>query len=174
MNLTTEILIAGGIIISMALQFGDHRVSVRRLLGPLAIITGFAIFYLRSIPTSGGDGVFSLFGVVSGIALGLLAAAFMGVRRDDEGHVILSAGVAYVALWVVVFGARLGFALIATNSPQTLRGLFIWAYQHGITEAGWIAMFMLSAIAMVGLRTLIVGARVLSAARANQLEARAA
>jgi hypothetical protein len=174
MNLTTEALIAGGIIVSMALQFGDHPASVRRLLAPLAIIAGFAIFYLKTIPTSGGDGLFALVGVGSGLVLGLLAAALMGVRRGETGQVMLSAGVPYVALWIVTFGGRLAFALTATNNPQTLRGLFSWAFQHGVTEAGWIALFMFSAIVMIGLRTLIVGTRVLKLVRTGEVEARAA
>lgn len=38
MNLTTEFLIAAAIVGSMALQFGHHRATVRRLVGPLAIV----------------------------------------------------------------------------------------------------------------------------------------
>jgi hypothetical protein len=165
MNLTTEILIAVAIVGSIALQFGEHALDIRRLFVPLLIVGGFAVYYLRSIPTSGGDGVFTLVGLAIGLLLGAAAAALMGVRRDGSGRVIVSAGVAYVALWIVTFGARLSFAIIATQSPDTLRQTFIWAYEHGITELGWTAFFMVQAIAMVGLRTAIVGLRALSLRR---------
>jgi len=161
MNATTQILIAAGIIGSMALQFGDHPATIRRLFGPVLLVAGFAVYYLKAVPTTGNDGVFALSGVLIGVLLGIAAAFLMQVRRDGTGRVILSAGVAYVVLWVVVFGARLAFALVAENSPATLRDLLVYAYQHGITVDGWTAFFMLQAIAMVGVRTAYVGARVL-------------
>ena len=160
MNVQTELLIAVAIIGSMVLQFGEHRVTWHRLLAPVAIVIGFAVFYLKAIPTSGNDGLFTLVGVTLGIVLGALAAALMRVGRDTSGRRVTKAGLAYVSLWTVVFGGRLAFALVATNSPETLRQLFIWTYQHGITQTGWTAFLMLQAIAMVGLRTVVVWARI--------------
>jgi hypothetical protein len=84
----------------------------------------------------------------------------MGMRREN-GRLIVTAGLVYVVFWVAIFGARLGFAVIATQSPDTLRSLFIWSYQHGITELGWTAALFAHAIAMVGLRTVIVAVRAL-------------
>lgn len=164
MSVTTELLIAAAIIVSVALQFGDHQLTWQRLLLPLAIVAGFAIYYLKTIPTSGGDGLFTLAGLVTGIVLGSAAGALIRMRRD-AGRLMVTAGVAYLALWIVVFGARLAFALIATNSPETFRQLFIWAYEHGISEAGWTAAFMLQAIAMVGVRTLTVVGRAMLSGR---------
>ncbi len=158
MNIWQEFLIAAAIIVSMALQFGEHPLSWRRVLLPLVIVGGFAVYYLKAIPTSGNDGLFTLGGAVLGLALGTVAAMLMRVRLES-GRVILSAGIAYVALWVIVFGARFAFALVATNSPDTLRQLFIWTYEHGITETGWVAALMLQAITMVGIRTLVVMGR---------------
>lgn len=164
MSIEQEFLIAAAIIVSMALQFGEHPLSWRRILLPLVIVGGFAVYYLKAIPTSGNDGLFTLGGLVVGLALGAIAAALMGIRHES-GRIILTAGIAYVALWVVVFGARFGFAIIATNSPETLRNLFVWTFQHGITEAGWTAAFMLQAIAMVGVRTVVVLARAMVSGR---------
>ena len=164
MNIWQEFLIAAAIIVSMAVQFGEHPLSWRRILLPFVIIGGFAFYYLKAIPTSGGDGVFTLVGLLAGVALGAIAAVLMKVRLES-GRVILTAGIAYVALWVVVFGARFAFALIATNSPESLRQLFIWTYEHGITEAGWVAALMLQAIAMVGVRTLVVLGRAVQVGR---------
>jgi hypothetical protein len=160
MSLTTELLIAAGIITSMALQLGEHRASARRLLGPLAIVTGFAVFYLKGVPTSGNDGLFVMAGVGLGALLGSLAALLMDVRRNAAGQVVFSAGLAYLALWIVVFGSRLAFAFAATNSPTVMHQIGVFSYQHGITSAAaWTAFFILQAIVMVGVRTVIVGAR---------------
>jgi hypothetical protein len=165
MSVTTEILIAAAIIGSMALQFGDHPGTLRRLIAPLVIIAGLSIYYLKAIPTAGNDGLFALSGVILGLGFGLAAAVLMRVRRDGAGRAILSAGLPYIALWVAVFGARIAFALVATNRPATLSQLFTYAYQHGITAEGWTAFFMLQAIVMVGVRTAVVGARVLMTRR---------
>jgi len=164
MSIEQEFLIAAAIVVSMALQFGEHALSWRRVLLPLVIVGGFAVYYLKAIPTTGNDALFTLGGLTVGLALGAVAAALMGVRQES-GRIILTAGIAYVALWVVVFAARLGFAVIATNSPETLGDLFVWTFQHGITEAGWTAAFMLQAIGMVGVRTIAVLARAMVAGR---------
>ena len=162
MNSGTELLIAAAIIGSMLLQFGTHPASIRRLVTPLAIVAAFAVIYLKTVPTSGNDGLFALSGAVIGLVLGGAAAVLMKVRRGADGRALLVAGLPYIALWVVVFGARLAFVEIATNSPDTLRQLFIWAYEQGITQNGWTAFFMLQAVVMVGLRTLVTGVRVLT------------
>lgn len=164
MNIWQEFLIAAAIIVSMALQFGEHPLSWRRVLLPLVIVGGFALYYLKAVPTSGNDGLFTLGGLVLGVVPGIAAAALMKVRLE-AGRVILTAGIAYVALWVVVFGARFAFAYTATNSPDTLRQLFVWAYEHGITETGWVAALMLQAIAMVGVRTIAILGRSIVMAR---------
>src|SRR5215472_11192309 len=123
MSIEQEFLIAAAIVVSMALQFGEHALSWRRVLLPLVIVGGFAVYYLKAIPTTGNDALFTLGGLTVGLALGAVAAALMGVRQES-GRIILTAGIAYVALWVVVFAARFAFAVVATNSPETLRDLF--------------------------------------------------
>jgi hypothetical protein len=160
MSVWQEFLIAALVIVSVVLQFGERPLNWFRVVLPLLMVTGFAAYYLKAIPTSGGDGWFTLGGLMVGLATGLVAAGLMGMRREN-GRLIVSAGIAYVAFWVVIFGARLAFAEIATNSPDTLRQLFIWSYQRGITELGWTAAFFAQAIAMVGLRTIVVVARAL-------------
>jgi hypothetical protein len=158
MSVWQEFLIAAAVIVSVVSQFGERPLNWIRVMLPLAIVTGFALYYLKAVPTSGGDAWFTLGGLVVGLVSGAIAAALMGLRREN-GRLIVSAGLAYVAFWIAVFGARLAFAVIATNSPETLRQLFVWSYEHGITEVGWTAAFFAQAIAMVGLRTLLVAFR---------------
>ena len=164
MSVWQQFLIAAAIIFSVALQFGRRRLNWIRVVLPVAIVVGFATYYLKAIPTSGNDALFTLAGLLSGLLFGALAAGLMGVK-NESGRVILSTGIIYVALWVVVFGARLAFAIVATNSPATLRDLFIWTSEHGITETGWTAAFILQALAMVGLRTVVVALRAFQASR---------
>ena len=55
----------------------------------------------------------------------------------------------------------------ADRRHTALADRIIWAYEHGITQAGWTSFFMLQAIAMVGMRTAVIGTRVLLARRDN-------
>src|SRR5262249_44608379 len=119
MNITTEILIAVAIVGSILLQLGSRQVDWRRLALPLVIVAGFAVYYLKGIPTSGNDALFPLAGLLLGVGFGVAAGVLMGVHRDATGRVILTAGAAYAALWIIVFAARLCFVLIAENSPST-------------------------------------------------------
>ena len=160
MDLSTQIVIAVLIVGSVLLQFGDHRLALWRLISPVAIVAFVGVKYLTGFPTAGTDLIFELSGAAIGIITGLVAAVLMGVGRDTRGNVIVSAGIAYAAFWIVVFGARIAFAYAATNSANFARQLGIFSYQHGITgAAAWTAFFILQAILMVGVRTAVVAGR---------------
>ena len=169
MNLSTEVLIAVLIVGSVLLQFGDHRLALWRLVAPLAIVGYFGAKYLTGFPTAGHDVIFELAGAAIGVVTGIVAAALMGIRRDAQGSIIVSTGILYAAFWIVVFGARIAFAYAATNSADFARQLGTFSYQYGITgAAAWTAFFILQAVLMVGVRTVIVGARAFLSARLEQ------
>ena len=164
MSVWTEFLITAAVIVSIALQLGTRTLDWRRLLAPVAIVAGFAVYYLKAIPTSGGDGWFTLAGVALGVGLGTLTGAMVGIR-SEAGRIITTAGIAYASIWIVTFAARFACVQIAVNSPVTLRDVFVWAYQHGITQSGWTAFFLLQALAMVLVRSAIVASRAYLTAR---------
>jgi hypothetical protein len=164
MNLSTEILIAALIVGSVLLQFGEHKMTLWRLLLPLGIVAWAAARYLTGFPTEGNDLLFELAGLAIGVATGLIAAVLMGVRRAEKGQVWLTAGIAYAAFWIVIFGARIAFAWLATNSSAFERQIGLFSYYNHITgAAAWTAFFILQAIAMVVVRSLVVGVRALLA-----------
>ena len=162
MDLSTELLIAALIVGSVLLQFGAHRFSLWRLVLPLGIVGWVGWKYLAGFPTQGNDLIFELAGAGIGVAAGLVASALMGVGRNAKGQVMLTAGVAYAAFWILVFAARIGFAWLATNSPSFDHQLGLFSYQNHITgPAAWTAFFILQAVVMVVVRSLVVGARAL-------------
>ena len=164
MPITTELLIAGLVVASVVMQFGVHRLSPWRIVMPVVIVAVFAGRYLSGIPTQGNDLVFELVGAGLGIACGLAAGALIGVRRSGDGRILVTAGLANVALWVAIFGARLAFVWLAQNSRSFDHQLGIFSYQHQITgEAAWTTFFVLQAILMVAVRAAYVGIRALTA-----------
>ena len=164
MPITTELLIAALVVTSVIMQFGVHRLSPWRVILPVVIVGVFAGRYLTGIPTQGNDLIFELVGAGLGIACGLAAGVLIGVRRDGDGHILVTAGIANVVLWVAIFGARLVFVWLAQNSASFDHELGVFSYQHHITgEPAWTTFFVLQAILMVSVRAAFVGVRALTA-----------
>jgi hypothetical protein len=163
MNATEVIIFAGLAALIIGTQMGRHPVTLRRFVVPLAAAAFVAWHYLQTIPTVGGDLDFELALTIAGVALGVLAGSLIKVDRDQQtGKLVLEAGLAYAALWIVTLGGRLAFGWAATNLWSQQIGQF--SVQHQITgSAAWTAAFVLSALAMIVARTVVVGARVLIA-----------
>lgn len=158
MNVTQWILNIG-ILAVMLSQFGEHVASRRRLVLPLAVAAVVAANVLPGIPSAGNDIPFVAAGSVAGGFLGLAAAALMRVRNRDDGRVTVTAGWGYAALWTVVIGGRMAFALWASGPGGRTVGNFSMA--HHITPDAWVAFFVLMALAMIVVRTAAVGVQVL-------------
>ncbi len=159
MNATQWILNLG-ILGLMLSQLGEHAATRRRLLLPVAVVAVVAVNVLQGIPTAGNDVAFEVVGGVSGALLGLAAAALIRVRTRDDGRITLTAGLGYAALWTAVIGGRMVFALWASGPGGRTLGSFSMA--HHITADAWVAFFVLMALAMIGVRTAMVGVQVLS------------
>ena len=160
MNSGQIILFLGLAAYIIVTQLGRHPMSLRRLLTPILLTVGVAIYYLKSVPTAGGDLDFELICVLAGAGFGLLAASVVRVERSaDNGKIMTQAGLAYAAIWLLVLGGRLAFAWAAGNPWRQAVGQF--SISHAITgEAAWTAAFILMALAMVAARTALLAARV--------------
>lgn len=167
MSTTEIILFAGLALYIVATQVGRHPVSMRRFLTPLIAVVAVAFIYLKSVPMIGGDLPFEALCTLAGLALGLLAASLVRVERDGRsGRIVLQAGIAYAAVWLLVFGGRLAFGWAASGVWRQAVGQFSIA--HEITGAtAWTAAFVLMAIAMVGARTALLAARVYQVDRSS-------
>jgi hypothetical protein len=161
MNTTEIITFAGLATFIIATQMGRRRLSLRRLLLPFLAVGIVAYHYLHGVPTVGGDLDFEISLSLAGALCGVLAASLMNVERDEQtGRIVTQAGVAYAALWVIVFGGRLAFAWAASNlwSHQVMQ----FSVQHAITgSAAWTAAFILMALSMVLARTAVTAVRAL-------------
>ena len=166
MNATEIIVFVGLAALIIGLQVGRRQLTVRRLLVPFLAAGVVAFHYLHTVPTTGGDLDFEVSLSLAGALCGVLAGVLMSVERDEQtGRLMTRGGVAYAALWIIVFGGRLAFAWAASHvwSHQVAQ----FSLQHAITgSAAWTAAFILMALAMVATRTAVLAARALRAARA--------
>jgi ABC-type thiamin/hydroxymethylpyrimidine transport system permease subunit len=86
--------------------------------------------------------------VVSQIVLGLAAGLIFRVCRD-QGIPWSQAGVGYAALWIVVIGARIGFAEATSHS----RSFQMWLGTRHITSDAITDALIFMAVAMLLTRT---------------------
>ena len=150
-------------------NLGARAVAVRTFLLPAAVVAAAAAGFLRSVPTAGHDVRLEAAGALTGVALGVVSALLTQVE-ERRGRLVVSAGVAFAALWVVVVGGRVAFAEWATHSGS--RTVAEFSVRHQITGAdAWTAAFVLMALAMVVARYAVTGWAVL---RRRPLSGRAA
>ena len=157
---TTDVVLNLGILVLMILtQFGTRRWHPRKLLLPLGIVAAAGLYFLPGSPTIGNDVKLDVVGIAAGIAFGMLAAALVDVRRDEEGVTTTQAGIGYALVWTVVVASRMLFAWGADHAWSTqIRDFSI---QHLITGAdAWRTAFVLMALSMVCARSLITAMRV--------------
>lgn len=87
-------------------DLGTGKVTALRLARPFIAAGVVVPIFAKAVVTSGHG----LLLEIAGAVVGVIAAACMRVRRDQQSGAVTShAGVAYAAIWVLVCGARLFF-----------------------------------------------------------------
>lgn len=166
MSTSQLILNFGLLMFVLGTNLGTRAVTGRRLLLPVALVLVAGWLFLQDLPTTGGDTRLELAGVLTGVALGVAAAALMPVRRDADGRIVTVAGIGYAVLWIAVIGGRIAFAYSATGWASRSVGEFSKA-QQVTGAAAWTAAFVLMALAMVLTRVAVTAAhaRIITARR---------
>lgn len=135
----------------VVLQVRGRRLSWISLVLPLAVVTYFAVDYLKGFPTTGNNLVLEIGGAGIGAALGIGCALATHLRRNDAGAVIAKAGVVAAALWIAGVGARLGFQLYAEHGGGA--SLYRFSLAHSLSMEGWVAGLILMALCEVVFRS---------------------
>jgi hypothetical protein len=171
-------LILNAIVLLVVLEadLGKHRkIGWFRLLRPFVTSAVAVAIFIKAVTTAGTGLTLELALGASGVVLGLAAVALMGVYRSPKTHKPVSrAGFGYVALWVVVIGARTAFSYGSLHwfGPQ----LDHWMTRHAVTTAALTDALLFMAIGMVLARTigLAVRARGLGPVGSDELSQHAA
>jgi hypothetical protein len=156
----TSVLIVTLVILTTVLisDLGTRKVTTLRLIRPFIAAGVVVPFFAKAVVTAGHGLLLEVAGVAAGTAVGVLAAACMRVRRDQQtGTVTSHAAVAYAAIWILVSGARLFFDY-GSNHLFTAQ-LVHFGITHQISLAALTDSLIFFSLAMLLARTGALAAR---------------
>lgn len=166
MNNATMYVINAILVLMVIRQIREHPLDLRSLAGPVLAVGAAAVLFLHSVPTGGNDILLDTVCVAAGAAMGALAGLTTHLRRDGSGRALARAGWLAAGLWITGVGARMAFAIAASNGAGPAIARFSIAHQiEGKTA--WVAALIMMALADVLTRLIVIyvrGRRLTSAA----------
>jgi hypothetical protein len=145
---TTDYLVNAALILLVLRQVRESKLNWFSLVLPLVLVTGFGIYYLRSIPTGGNDLALETSLATFGVLLGVLCGLATHMRRNAVGTVLIRAGWLAALLWVAGVGCRIAFAQVAEHGGGA--AIYRFSAAHSITSMNaWIAALIMMAFAEV-------------------------
>ena len=155
MNNTTMYVINAILVLLVIRQIREHPLDLRSLAGPVLAVGAAAVLFLHSVPGGGNDVVLETACIAAGAAMGALAGLTTHLRRGGGGRALGRAGWLAAGLWITAVGARMAFAIAASNGagPAITR----FSIAHQITgSAAWVAALVLMALADVLTRLVVI------------------
>ena len=146
------------LVLMVIRQIREHPLDLRSLAGPVLVVGTVAALFLHSVPTGGNDVLLYTACVAAGATMGALAGRTTHLRRDGAGRALGRAGWLAASLWIIGVGARMAFALAASNGAGPAIARFSIAHQIEGKDA-WVAALIMMALADVLTRLIVIYVR---------------
>jgi len=143
------------LILMVIRQIREHPLDLRSLAVPVLAVGCAAVLFLHSVPGGGGDTVLELSCVLAGTVMGAIGGLATRLRLGADGKPLGRAGWLAASMWVGGVGARLAFAVAASNGAGPAIARFSLAH-HITGSAAWVAALIMMALADVLTRLVII------------------
>ena len=155
MNNISVYLVNASLILLVIRQIREHPLDARSLATPVLAVGCAAVLFLHSVPAGGSDLLLEAVCVLAGAVMGGLGGLATRLRVGADGRPLGRAGVLAASMWVGGVGARLVFAVAATNGAGPAIARFSVAH-HITGSSAWVAALVMMALADVLTRLMVI------------------
>jgi hypothetical protein len=146
------------LVLMVIRQIREHPLDARSLAVPVLAVGAAAVMFLHSVPAGGDDLALEAACVLAGAAMGATGGLATRLRRGADGRPLGRAGWLAAGMWVGGVGARLAFAVAASNGAGPAIARF--SITHHITgSSAWVAALVMMALADVLTRLVVIWLR---------------
>jgi hypothetical protein len=143
------------LILMVIRQIREHPLDLRSLAVPVLAVGCAAVLFLHSVPGGGSDIALELACVLAGALMGAVGGLTTRLRLGADGQPLGRAGWLAASMWVGGVGARLAFAVAASNGAGPAIARFSIAH-HITGSAAWVAALVMMALADVLTRLVVI------------------
>jgi len=155
MNNISVYLVNASLILLVIRQIREHPLDARSLATPVLAVGCAAVLFLHSVPAGGSDLLLEAVCVLAGAVMGGLGGLATRLRVGADGRPLGRAGVLAASMWVGGVGARLVFAVAASNGAGPAIARFSVAH-HITGSSAWVAALVMMALADVLTRLVVI------------------